>query len=56
MTVPAKKALITGFLSKPRDRLHEHNLELTLEERLASAPRIGGITGVEAVHHNEWRN
>jgi xylose isomerase len=53
MAVPVKNALITSFLSRTRDRFHEYNIELSLEERLALASRIEGITGVEVVHHYE---
>jgi xylose isomerase len=53
MAVPVKNALITSFLSKTRDRFHEYNRDLSLEERLALASRIEGITGVEVVHHYE---
>jgi xylose isomerase len=53
MAVPVKNALITSFLSKTRDRFHEYHAELSLEERLAAASRIEGISGVEIVHHYE---
>ncbi|MGD0725707.1 MAG: sugar phosphate isomerase/epimerase family protein [Spirochaetia bacterium] len=51
-----KNALITSFLSKTKDRFHEYNEDLTLEQRLEAASRIDGIDGVEVVHHYETRD
>ncbi len=56
MAAPAKNALITSFLSRTRDRFHEYHAEVSLEERLAAAAEIEGITGVEVVHHYEARD
>jgi xylose isomerase len=53
MALPAKNALITSFLSRTKDRFHEYNPVLSLEERLALASSIEGISGVEVVHHYE---
>jgi xylose isomerase len=53
MAIPAKNALITSFLSRTKDRFHEYNTVLSLEERLALAASIEGISGVEVVHHYE---
>lgn len=48
-----RNALITSFLSKTRDRFHEYNQDLTLEERIKTAAQIEGIVGVEVVHRYE---
>jgi hypothetical protein len=53
MAVPVKNALITSFLSKTRDRFHEYHADQSIEERLAMASKIEGISGVEVVHHYE---
>jgi xylose isomerase len=42
-------ALITGFVSKTKDRFHEYNKEKTLEERLETVFAIKGMSGVEVV-------
>ena len=34
MSHPVKCALITAFVSKTKDRFHEYNRELALDERL----------------------
>lgn len=53
MAVTVKNALITSFLSKTRDRFHEYHADQSIEERLATASKIEGISGVEVVHHYE---
>ncbi|HUZ18048.1 MAG TPA: TIM barrel protein, partial [Spirochaetia bacterium] len=53
MKYPVKNALITSFLSKTKDRFHEYNRELSIEERLAMASKIEGMSGVEAVYPYE---
>ncbi len=53
MAGTVKNALITSFLSRTHDRFHEYHAVRTLEERLETASRIEGITGVEIVHHYE---
>ena len=44
-----KMGIITGFLSRTKDRFHEYNEPKTLEERLAMVAGMEGIDGVEAV-------
>ncbi|MEW5909499.1 MAG: sugar phosphate isomerase/epimerase [Thermodesulfobacteriota bacterium] len=48
-----KMAIITGFLSKTKDRFHEYNEPLQLEEKFALMTRIQGYTGVEIVYPYE---
>ena len=42
-----KMAIITGFLSTTKDRFHEYNEPLTLEEKFQLMTRIEGYDGVE---------
>ena len=49
MDYPVKCALITGFVSKTKDRFHEYNKSLTLAERLQLVAEMDGMTGVEVV-------
>ena len=51
MTV--KNALITGFLSKTKDRFHDYNKEISLDEKLAMVSRMQGVDGVEVVYPYE---
>jgi xylose isomerase len=44
-----KMAIITGFLSRTKDRFHEYNQPLTLEEKFQLMTRIEGYDGVEIV-------
>lgn len=53
MTQTVKNAIITGFLSKTKDRFHEYNKELSLEERLAMVASLEGVDGVEVVYPYE---
>lgn len=53
MEYPAKCSLITGFVSKTKDRFHEYNDPKTPEERLAFVSDMQGITGVEMVYPYE---
>jgi len=53
MDYPVKCALITGFVSKTKDRFHEYNADKTLAERLALVAQMEGMTGVEVVHPYE---
>jgi xylose isomerase len=46
---PPKHAVISGFLSRTKDRFFEYNEEKTLEERYRLAATIPGVTGVESV-------
>ncbi|MFB3818894.1 MAG: sugar phosphate isomerase/epimerase family protein [Candidatus Methylomirabilales bacterium] len=56
MSHPVKSAVITAFLSKTKDRFHEYNRELTLEERLALVASIEGMSGVEVIHPYEVKS
>ncbi len=49
MEYPVKCALITGFVSKTKDRFHEYNKSLTLAERLQLVAEMDGMSGVEVV-------
>ena len=53
MSDPPKHAVITGFLSKTRDRFHEYNEERDFEERLRALSEIDGFSGVEIVYPYE---
>ncbi|MFH2093485.1 MAG: sugar phosphate isomerase/epimerase family protein [Pseudomonadota bacterium] len=44
-----KMAIITGFLSQTKDRFHEYNTPLTLDEKFGLMSRIQGYDGVEIV-------
>jgi xylose isomerase len=44
-----KMAIITGFLSRTKDRFHEYNQPLTLEEKFQLMTRIEGYDGVEII-------
>jgi xylose isomerase len=48
-----KCALITAFVSKTKDRFHEYNTELSLEQRLRFVSEMEGIDGVEVVYPYE---
>jgi len=45
-----KMAIITGFLSKTRDRFHEYNKLLDLEQKFELMSEIEGYDGVEIVY------
>jgi xylose isomerase len=45
--------IITGFLSRTKDRFHEYNEPLTLEEKFQVMSRIEGCDGVEIVYPYE---
>jgi len=49
MSNTVKCALITGFVSKTKDRFHEYNEEKSLEERLEMVSQMEGMNGVEVV-------
>ena len=53
MEYPTRHAVITGFLSRTKDRFHEYNEELGFEERLALAAGLDGFSGVEIVYPYE---
>jgi len=44
-----KNAVISSFVSKTKDRFHEYNVELSIEERLQAIAEMEGVTGVESV-------
>ncbi len=48
-----KLSLITGFLSKTKDRFHEYNKALSLDEKLDLMTTIEGFKGVELVYPYE---
>lgn len=48
-----KMAIITGFLSKTKDRFHEYNTPLELDEKFALMAEIDGYDGVEIVYPYE---
>lgn len=48
-----KMGIITGFLSKTKDRFHEYNEPLDLEGKLELMTRIEGYDGVELVYPYE---
>lgn len=51
-----KCALITGFVSKTKDRFHEYNKSLSLAERLEFVSQMEGMSGVEVVFPYESNN
>ncbi|UCF91418.1 MAG: sugar phosphate isomerase/epimerase [Desulfobacterales bacterium] len=48
-----KMAIITGFLSRTKDRFHEYNEPLDLEQKLQLMTEIEGYDGVELVYPYE---
>lgn len=46
-------SVISSFLSRTKDRFHEYNKLLTLEEKFEAASKIKGITGMECVYPYE---
>jgi xylose isomerase len=48
-----KLAIITGFLSQTKDRFHNYNTPLTLEEKFSLMAKIEGYSGVEIVYPYE---
>lgn len=48
-----KMAIITGFLSQTKDRFHEYNVPLTLDQRFELLAGIPGFSGVEIVYPYE---
>ena len=49
MNNKVKFALITGFVSKTKDRFHEYNEEKSLAERLEMVSQMEGMSGVEVI-------
>lgn len=56
MNSGVKIGVITGFLSKTKDRFHEYNEEKTLQQRLEMVSNMEGIDGVEVVYPYEVRD
>ena len=56
MASSVKCALITSFVSKTKDRFHEYNRDLNLEERLALVATMEGMSGVEIVYPYEAKD
>lgn len=48
-----KMAIITGFLSQTKDRFHEYNRPLDLDQKFALMTQIEGYDGVEIVYPYE---
>jgi xylose isomerase len=48
-----KMAIITGFLSKTKDRFHEYNEPLDIDQKFEMMTRIDGYDGVEIVYPYE---
>lgn len=48
-----KMGIITGFLSKTKDRFHEYNVPLTLDQKFGLLTEIEGYDGVEIVYPYE---
>jgi len=48
-----KLAIITGFLSRTKDRFHDYNNPLNLEEKFKLMAEIDGYSGVEIVYPYE---
>jgi xylose isomerase len=48
-----KMGIITGFLSRTKDRFHEYNEPLTLEQKFQMMAEIEGCDGVEIVYPYE---
>ena len=48
-----KMGIITGFLSQTKDRFHEYNKPLELDQKFELMTRIEGYDGVEIVYPYE---
>ncbi len=51
-----KMAIITGFLSQTKDRFHEYNSPITLDEKFKLLSTIEGYDGVEIVYPYEVKD
>lgn len=51
-----KMAIITGFLSQTKDRFHEYNTPLTIDEKFKLMSEIEGYDGVEIVFPYEVKD
>jgi len=56
MNRSVRSALITAFVSRTRDRFHDYNQPLELEERLALVATIEGMSGVEVIFPYETKD
>jgi xylose isomerase len=56
MSHPVQCALITAFVGKTKDRFHDYNRDLTLEERLDLVATMDGMSGVEVIYPYEVKN
>jgi xylose isomerase len=56
MSHPVKCALITAFVGKTKDRFHDYNRDLTLEERLELVATMDGMSGVEVIYPYEVKD
>jgi xylose isomerase len=56
MIQSVKCALITAFVSKTKDRFHDYNRALELDERLALVSRMQGMSGVEVIFPYETKD
>jgi xylose isomerase len=56
MSHPVKCALITAFVSKTKDRFHDYNRALELDERLALVAKMQGMSGVEVIFPYETKD
>lgn len=53
---PTKQAIISGFVSKTKDRFNEYHEEKNLEEKFKIISEMQGIDGVEVVYPYEVNN
>lgn len=51
-----KMGIITGFLSQTKDRFHEYNAPLAVEEKFKLMSQIEGYDGVEIVYPYEVKD
>ncbi len=51
-----KLAIITGFLSQTKDRFHEYNAPLSVDDKFKLMTEIEGYKGVEIVYPYEVKN
>jgi xylose isomerase len=56
MNNKVKFAVITGFVSKTKDRFHEYNEEKSLAERLEMVSQMEGMSGVEVIFPYEVKH
>ncbi|MGA2362582.1 MAG: sugar phosphate isomerase/epimerase family protein [Candidatus Aminicenantales bacterium] len=56
MTKDVRYGLITSFVGKTKDRFQEYNADLTLEQKMALASKMKGMSGVEVVFPYEVKD